>query len=66
MNNMKKVKWYYAFNPCDIDRKKFLAPLGDTLATVWDTFTAFTDCACCLGTRLVVWTALCVYVGTLL
>ena len=42
----------YALNPCDIDRLRFLAPIGDALAALWDGFTSFTDCACCLGTRL--------------
>lgn len=60
---MKKI--LYAINPCDIDRLRFLAPLGDALAALWDGFTAFTDCACCLGTRLALVIALAFFAGTL-
>lgn len=60
---MKKI--LYAINPCDIDRLRILAPIGDALAALWDGFTAFTDCACCLGTRLAFVIALAFYAGTL-
>lgn len=60
------LKIFYAGNPCDIDRMRILAPVGDALAALWDGFTAFTDCACCLGTRLALALALAFYLGTLL
>lgn len=42
----------YRLNPCDYERYRVLAPIGDALAVIWETFTAGTDCPCCLGTRL--------------
>lgn len=63
---MIKAKWYHQINPCDIDRFNFLAPLGDALAALWDTFTFGTDCACCLGTRLTLLMILCICLGTML
>lgn len=59
------LKLFFKVNMCDIDRLQFLAPLGDAVATLWDAFTAFTDCACCLGTRLIILTLLSFYLGTL-
>lgn len=47
----------YLINPCDIDRARVLAPVGDLLHKVWQGFIYGTDCTCCLGSRLVVWTA---------
>lgn len=55
----------YALNPCMNTRMRILAPIGDALAALWDGFTAFTDCACCLGTRLALVIALAFYAGTL-
>lgn len=48
-----KTPWRYRLNPCDIDRSRVLAPLGDALALIWRAFTTKTDCPCCLGLRLV-------------
>lgn len=48
------LKLYYFCNPCDIDRAKPLAPLGDLMAKLWRVFTYGTDCPCCLFTRLIV------------
>lgn len=56
----------YALNPCMNTRLRFLAPIGDALAALWDGFTAFTDCACCLGTRLAIALVLAFYLGTLM
>lgn len=47
----------YRLNPCDIARFRILAPVGDALAAVWNAFTYGTECNCCLGTRLILWTA---------
>lgn len=55
----------YALNPCMNTRMRILAPIGDAVAMLWDAFTAFTDCACCLGTRLIILTLLSFYLGTL-
>lgn len=43
----------YLLNFCDIDRLKFLAPIGDAVTAIWNGFTFGTDCTCCLGTRLI-------------
>lgn len=43
----------HIINPCDIDRAKVLAPLGDALHRVWAVFTYGTECTCCLGTRVI-------------
>lgn len=48
------MKWYYRINPCDIDRHKALAPVGDALAKFYEVMTAGTECPCCLGARLAV------------
>lgn len=56
----------YNFNPCDMDRFKAIAPIGDALAFIWDTFTGGTECNCCLGTRLVVALAAALCLGLLL
>lgn len=51
-------RWYHKINPCDYARIRLLAPVGDLLAQVWRVFTYDTECPCCLGARLVVYTAL--------
>lgn len=43
----------YWLNPCDMERHPALVRVGDALAWIWDTLTAGTDCACCLGARVV-------------
>jgi hypothetical protein len=43
----------YRLNPCDTERYRVLAPVGDSLAALYDRFTAGTECACCLGMRLI-------------
>lgn len=48
----------YLINPCDIDRAKVLAPVGDVLHKVWKAFIYGTECTCCLGSRLVVWSVI--------
>lgn len=53
-----KEPLYLRLNFCDIARFKVLAPIGDAVAVLWRAFTFGTDCECCLGTRLVVWTML--------
>lgn len=58
-------KLFFKINYCDIDRLPFLAPIGDAVAKVWDGFTAYTDCACCLGTRLLMFGALCFWLGSM-
>lgn len=47
------TKWYDLINPCDMDRYKGLAPIGDALAKIFQWFTAGTECSCCLGARVV-------------
>jgi len=42
----------YLLNPCDIDRAKVLAPIGDAFAAIYRRFTAGTECECCLGARV--------------
>lgn len=59
------LRIFYACNPCMNTRMRILAPIGDALAALWDGFTAFTDCACCLGTRLALVIALAFFAGTL-
>lgn len=47
------AKLYHQLNPCDIDRFKPLAPVGDAAHLLWKLFTFGTDCTCCLGFRLI-------------
>lgn len=63
---MNKEPLRYRLNPCDYMRFKALAPIGDALALIWTTFTAKTDCPCCLGTRLLVATTAAFALGWLL
>lgn len=60
------TKWYYLINPCDMDRYKGLAPIGDALAKIFQWFTAGTECQCCLGTRIVLLAALSFTAGAVL
>lgn len=53
----------YRLNPCDIDRFKALAPIGDALAGLWEGFVASTECPCCLGTRLTLTVILALGIG---
>lgn len=43
----------HQLNPCDVDRFRGLAAVGDALAFLFERFTAGTECICCLGMRLV-------------
>ena len=47
-----KTPLKFMLNPCDVERHPSLAPIGDALASLYDRFTAGTDCPCCLGARL--------------
>lgn len=42
----------YNFNPCDLERFRVLAPIGDAAAALYLRLTAGTDCPCCLGMRV--------------
>lgn len=43
---------YFRLNPCDMARFKFLAPVGDAMASMWYALTKGTDCPCCLASRV--------------
>ena len=45
-------KLIHALNPCDYDRYRGLNAVGDSVAWLWNKFTAGTDCPCCLGFRM--------------
>lgn len=42
----------YLINPCDQERHRWLAPVGDAAAALWHAFVGNTVCPCCLGFRL--------------
>ncbi len=41
------VLWRHYLNPCDIDRARILAPIGDLLAAGQRRLIESTDCPCC-------------------
>lgn len=45
-------EWYSFLNPCSSYSMDFLSLYKNVVSSVWRVFTADTDCACCLGTRL--------------
>ena len=59
-------KLRHMLNPCDVDRFEPLSAVGDALALVWDALTHGTECACCLGARLLAVTAAAFGLGYLL
>jgi hypothetical protein len=59
-------KLHYQINPCDMDRFKFLAPIGDALAAIYEGFNAGTECVCCRGARLVALAVLSFTLGAVL
>lgn len=47
------LRYRHCLNPCDLERLRFLAPVGDLLAAFYQRLTDGTDCPCCLGARIV-------------
>lgn len=59
-------KLIHQLNPCDYDRYRGLSAFGDSVAWVWNKFTAGTECPCCLGFRLFAVVAVAFAAGALL
>lgn len=63
-------------NPCDIDRAKWLTPVGDGFYLFYRLFTAgmlgkeeafpYRPCPCCLGMRILTLAAVALLIGALL
>lgn len=58
----------YRLNPCDMDRFRVLAPVGDALAAFFDTviYRGTDGCPCCMAVRIIALAAVTFAVGVVL
>lgn len=63
---MSRPPLKYLLNPCDIDRARILAPIGDLLAHLQRRLVESTECPCCRATRILAFALTTFVIGLLL